>query len=182
MGQSPEKTVVLLPGDGEGEDGGKLIVLMNSFSCLDPPFCCPPTPLVLDLCWHARPPLGRGVCSGPVSITHSVEHRRRGASGQPAVINCLFGLLLWPGREGHAPSWPGLLNQRAREQGFLLSLPQLSTLNPCPGWEGPGKHGGHICSLGGKSTKLSLVLLPLPSQRAPLTMGISRGPRARLSV
>lgn len=86
----------MLPGGGEGSELGKLIVFNKLTPHLNPP---PHFSLKLVLCWHARLPLGRGVCSGPVSITHSVEHRRRGASRQPAVINCLFGLLLWPRRE-----------------------------------------------------------------------------------
>lgn len=153
MGQSPGKTV-LRPGGEEAEEQGELIVLINSHSGLNPHSFVSPE---LVLCWHAGLPLGREVCCAPVPITHSVEHGRGGASRQPAVINCLFGLLLWPGREDAGQLPPGPAHGR-REQGPLLISPRPSTLNPGPSGEEPGQHQGHICSLGAKTTNLSPIV------------------------
>lgn len=100
----------------------KLIVLINSPLRL--------SPLSSMSAERARVPLGRGVCFGPISITHLAEQRGRGASGRQAVINCLSGLLLLPGCGGYrtAPPEPGPAD--GWEGSVLLILPPLSPLNP----------------------------------------------------
>lgn len=92
------------PGGEGAEDQEELIVLINSPSVS---VSVSSSPQSWSSAGMLRLPLGREVCSAPVPITHSVEHGRRGASRQPAVINCLFGLLLWPGREDAGQLPPG---------------------------------------------------------------------------